>query len=199
MKPRIFPHIHIVTCGSLAQEMRQVAEETGTDFLMKVFPSTCHRDPESLGKYIEKYVEENSTHTRFFIAYGRCCNINMVVDENFYWLPSLNCAAILLGGNARYEQFGHNSYFLTPHLALTWRKYFFGKDHTPADAQTQSKLAKWFRPITRIVQIEIHSASSEMESKSAQEFAFIIQKPLVRVKGDLRFLRHEYKFFYRRV
>jgi hypothetical protein len=25
------------------------------------------------------------------------------------------------------------------------------------------------------------------------------QKPLVRVKDDLRFLRHEYKFFYRRV
>lgn len=187
--------IHIVTCQSLEREMGLVAQEFRASFSMKVFPSSCHRDPEGLGRLIEDHVKHISKNARVFIAYGGCYNSSAEIPPGASTIPALNCAAIMLGGNEAYSELAPGSYFLTPHLALNWREYFLGKGSHSVDEKTASRLAKWFKPIERVIFIEFETSRMLPEYQSAQDFVSIILKPLIRVPGDLGFLKNVYSLF----
>lgn len=187
--------INIIACQSLEREIKWIADEFKKPYATKVFPSSCHRNPEELGRLIENYLDSCAQNCIFFMAYGGCFSLSVTDRRCIFRLPAMNCAAILLGGDDYYQSLSNGSYFLTPHLALHWKPYLLGEDLFNIDTRIQSRLIKWFTPIERIILIELQTDTFFREYESAQKLALTIRKPLVRVVGDLSFLRKQYGLF----
>lgn len=187
--------IHIVVCQSIELEMKRVAEEAKKPYLMTAFSSSCHRQPEALGCLIENFIDENEGDGLLFLAYGKCFRSSTTIMRKTFRLPAMNCASILLGGDINYQGISSGSYFLTPHLALNWKSYFLGGGDVTISPKNASRLMKWFRPMDRAILIELDTHNKELAYESALEFASIIQKPLVKVSGNLDFLKKHYFLF----
>jgi hypothetical protein len=189
--------VAIIACASLAREMKSVAEEHPIPFVLKVIDAACHRDPNRLRNTIDSYVSPLfSEGFKIFIAYGNCCTYINLDPKNIYHIEALNCAAILLGGEQEYLKNANKAYFLTPYLARNWKEYFLGKpkDFVP-DEKTARSLKKWFTSIDKIIKIKVNSSDHDDENELAKQFANLIGKPLVFIKGSLDLLREEYNIF----
>lgn len=189
------PLISIVTCQSIEREIRFIAEQAGVPFMEQVFPSSCHRDPDGLGKLIKNHIDNSEKKVVFFVAYGNCFKSPFTDKPGVFRVEAMNCASILLGGDTCYEPLCKGSYFLTPNLALNWKPYLLGENLSHIDVKVQARLVKWFKPIERIILIELESDTLLREYESAQQLALMIRKPLVRVAGDLTFLTKQYEQF----
>lgn len=186
----------IIVCEALAEEMSIVAVEKGIPFILHTVSSQCHRDPQTLKCRILEAVDLFKEQARVFIAYGGCSSFDHAGLDGVYALNAHNCASVLLGGDSRYQKMVMGSYFLTPYLSLHWMEYFLGKPaYAELDPKTAKHLKKWFKPIERLIKIDIRLETREIESASAIKLSELIEKPLVYVEGSLELLRHEYESF----
>lgn len=191
------PKIAILSCASLAQEIRSVAEEYPYPYVLKVINATCHRDPGHLVSIVDSYISSLLAEgMKIFITYGNCCSFVNLDSNNIHQVDAFNCAAILLGGNKEYLKYADNAYFLTPYLSRNWKFYFLGKskDFIP-DEKTLIRFKKWFNTIDIVVKISINTNFHKDEKFLAGEFAQLIDKPINYVDGSINFLRREYRNF----
>lgn len=188
--------VAILVCQSIEEEMRAIADERRSPYLMRVCSSQCHRSPEKISRWIEEAIGMLEEGMRVFIGYGGCFPMISKVGRDVYRIEASNCAAILLGGNARFEEYSEGSYFLTPHLASHWGEYFTGRrEDIPLESRTRQRLSKWFYTIETLVFINTGSQLARNAARHALEFSEVIEKPLKVVEGDLDFLRREYENF----
>lgn len=186
----------ILTCESLEQEMRVVADEGEVPYLMRVFSSQCHRHPIRLAQLIEESMELLDKDMSVFIAYGECLAPIRNGTRRVHQIRGANCAATLLGERAEYEKRAAGSYFLTPFLALNWRKYFLGgNEKDPISAKVRHRLSQWFTPIQRVIMIDTGTDAAQAAIAYAEEFSELIGKPLTLAKGSLDYLRKAYGDF----
>jgi hypothetical protein len=190
------PRFAILACRSLELEMRAVAVESGVPFFMRVFSSRCHRDPEGLGRAIEKSFGSIETNLPVFLAYGNCFSPVNAGVRKIQGLSALNCAAALLGGNDEYERLAEASYFLTPHLAAGWKKYFLGTADAVPDKNIKRRLSKYFAPIDKFILIDSGVRDLSPVVASARELSEIVEKPLLGVRGTLDLLRRDLNDFH---
>ena len=188
------PKIVIISCASLAKEIRSIAEQYPYPYRLKIINATCHRDPNHLVSIVDSFISPFLRDgMNIFIAYGNCCPYVNFNSSNIYQVDAFNCAAILLGGNEKYLEYMDKAYFFTPYLSRNWKSYFLGrpKDCEP-DEKTLIRLKKWFDTIDIVIKINIDLNFHKDENLLANEFANLINKPIKYVDGSINLLKNEY-------
>ncbi len=187
--------VSIIACESIAREMAMVAGEKKLPFTMHVLGPQCHHNPMTIGSKINNMLGSFNKEKRAFIAAGKCFSCAGSNHPGAYRLMETNCASILIGGDREYKKIAAGSYFLTPHLLLHWKEYFLGRDDNAVLKQKSARrLEEWFNPIKRVIKINLYPAC-ENENYLAEEFAGVINKPLLYYSGSLDLLKREYDNF----
>lgn len=118
-------NVHVIACGVLALDIRQIAGQLGIEVTFDFLPGGLHAQPLELKRRLQQQIDAVSAHTRadrIVLGYGACGmgTVGISARHTPLVIPRVNdCIALFLGSDAAYRR-EFSRYPGTYYLSAGW-------------------------------------------------------------------------------